>query len=129
MSLIPWARGRSLLWDFTCKDTFAPSYVNASSKQVGYVAKEGEKKKIRHYSDLANQFIFIPIAVETSGVIGKLGLDLIKKIECKIADATNEKRATSFLIQRISIAIQKGNVASILGTIPPSKDLRELFYL
>ena len=129
MSLVPWARGRSLLWDFTCKDTFAPSYLNSSSKHVGYVAKEGERIKISHYSDLADQFIFIPVATETSGVIGKLGLDLIKKIGSKITEATNEKRATSFLIQRISIAIQKGNVASIFGTIPQSEDLKEMFYL
>ena len=85
--------------------------------------------KIDHYSHLASQFIFIPVATETSGVFGKLGLELIKKIGSKITEYTNEKRATSYLIQRISIAIQKGNVASILGTIPPSKDLSEIFYL
>lgn len=129
MSLIPWARGRSLLWDYTCRDTFAPSYLNSSSRHVGHVAKEAERKKIDHYSELAHHFIFIPVATETSGVIGKLGMDLIRNIGSKITDATKEKRATSYFIQRISIAIQKGNVASILGTIPHTKDLAEIFYL
>jgi len=27
LTLIPWAKGKSLLWDFTCADTFANSYV------------------------------------------------------------------------------------------------------
>ena len=129
MTLVPWARGRSLLWDFTCRDTFARSYIHSSSRHVGYVAKEAEKRKIDHYKDLSHQFVFIPVAAETSGVIGKLGLDLVKKIGTMIADKTGEKRSTMYLLQRISIAIQKGNAASILGTIPPSKDLSEIFYV
>lgn len=62
MSLIPWSNGKSLLWDFTCGDTFAPSYLNNTSKHVGHVAKQAEKRKINHYSDLANQFVFVPVA-------------------------------------------------------------------
>lgn len=129
MTLTPWARGKSLLWDFTCADTFAPSYLNSSSRNVGSVARRAEIKKFDHYIHLTSQFIFIPVAVETSGVFGKLGLELINKIGSKISEYTQEKRARSYLIQRISIAIQKGNVASIMGTIPPSKDLSEIFYL
>lgn len=129
LSLIPWAKGRSLLWDYTCRDTFAPSYLDSTSKRMGYAAKQAENKKIDHYSDLANQFIFVPIATETTGIFGKLALELVKKIGSKIEMATNEKRSTSYLIQRISIAIQKGNVASIMGTIPQSKNLKEIFYL
>jgi hypothetical protein len=32
-----------------------------------------------------------------------------------------------YLTQRISLAIQRGNAASILGTIPQSPDLKEIF--
>lgn len=46
-----------------------------------------------------------------------------------IAEKTMEKRSTSFLIQRIAINIQRGNVASVMGTIPPSRNLEEIFYL
>lgn len=81
------------------------------------------------YRLLFNLEISIPVATETSGVIGKIGLDFIKNIGSKIAEVTNEKRSTSYLIQRISVAIQKGNVASILGTIPPSKNLSKIFHL
>lgn len=87
------------------------------------------KEKFTHYTDLSNQFIFIPVASETSGVIGKFGLDLIHKIGSKIAEATNEKRATSYFIQRLSVCIQKGNAVSILGTIKESKNLCEIFYI
>jgi len=40
-----------------------------------------------------------------------------------------EKRATSFLRQRISIAVQRGNIASVLGTIPYVMGLSELYLL
>ena len=46
LSLIPWANGKLLLWDFTCSDTFASSYVDSTSKHVGSAAKTAEMKKI-----------------------------------------------------------------------------------
>jgi hypothetical protein len=46
-----------------------------------------------------------------------------------ICIVTGEKRSTSFLIQRVSIAVQRGNVASILGTLPQGKELEEIFNL
>jgi hypothetical protein len=46
----------------------------------------------------------------------------INEIGEKIHKITNESRATSYLIQRISIAVQRGNAASILGTIQDPND-------
>ncbi len=86
MTLIPWARGLSLLWNYTCADTFAPSYLDSTSRHVGHAAKQADRRKINQYSDLSEQFIFIPVATETSGVIGKIGLDFIKNVGSKIAE-------------------------------------------
>lgn len=129
LTLVPWKKGKSLLWDYTCRDTFAQSYVNKTSIEPGYVAKQAEKYKYTIYNDLMDTFVFIPIASETSGIIGSIGLALIKKIGSMISRVTHEKRATAYLLQRLSVAIQRGNVASIMGTIPPSKNLGEIFYL
>ena len=49
MSLFPWKNGKCLLWDFTCSDTLAPSYVDGSANKAGKAAKEGEDRKIKHY--------------------------------------------------------------------------------
>lgn len=129
LTLVPWSKGKSLLWDFTCADTFANSYVNRTARELGWAASQAEDKKFDLYSELMSQYIFVPIATETSGVIGKCGLDLIKKIGSKITERTHEKRATSYLIQRLGLVIQRGNVASVLGTLPPSKNLNEIYYL
>lgn len=90
---------------------------------------QAEDEKYKNYTDLMDQFIFVPIATETSGIFGKVGLQLIKKIGSKITAVTHERRATSYLIQRIAVAIQRGNVASILGTLPETKNLGEIFYI
>ena len=58
---------------------------------------------------------------------GSRGHKLIKEIGMKIREITGEKRSTFFLSQSISIAIQRGNAACIIGTAPTSEGLDELF--
>jgi len=62
-------------------------------------------------------------------ICGKEGIQLIHEIGRRITYATGEKRVTKFLFQTLSITLQLGNVASILGTFPPAKKLTEIFYL
>jgi hypothetical protein len=128
LTLIPWSKGRCLIWDFTGVDTFAQSYLNSTALSAGSAAKIAEKRKAKKYESLSSSYIFKPVAIESSGVFGKEGLEFIKQIGKLIKSATGENRATSFLIQRISIAIQRGNAASILGAIPEAKGLEEIFY-
>ena len=71
----------------------------------------------------------MPIAVETLGSWGPSGIKFIKEIGSRIQLNTGDKRSTSFLFQAISMAIQRGNVASIRGSVPNSKTLHELYYL
>lgn len=42
---------------------------------------------------------------------------------------TEEPRSKTFLKQRISMAIQKGNVAAVMGCFEPTAQLEEVFYL
>ena len=44
------------------------------------------------------------------------------------AALTGEKRAGAFLLQRLSLAVQRGNCASVFGTIPSGADFEELFF-
>ena len=97
MTLFPWKNGKILIWDYTCSDTHAPSHINASAKEAGKAAKEGEDRKIKKYEHLLSDYHFIPISVETFGTWGALGLKSVKEIGSLITDKTHEKRATSFL--------------------------------
>ena len=103
--------------------------VQANSKSPGKATERSEKAKMVLYEDLCKDFIFTPIAVETFGSWGQDGLSLIKEIGRKICNTTGEKRSSFYLFQRISIAIQRGNAASVIGTAGSSSKLDEIFYL
>ena len=46
-----------------------------------------------------------------------------------IKERTKDKRSSSFLFQAISMEVQRGNCASVLGTVESPKLLQELFNL
>jgi len=80
-------------------------------------------------SVMQDRFIFAPVAQETTGVWGQEGLKLIRKIGQLISEKTGETRSTSFLLQKMSITLQRGNLASVLGTLPAGNQLAEIFLL
>ena len=106
-----------MLWDVTCVDTLANSYIPLTSEMAGKAAEKAEKSKIALYEELTNDYIFTPVAVETFGSWGRLGHDLIKEIGRRLCIITGDKRSTFYLFQRISMSIQRGNAASVLGYI------------
>ena len=130
MTLIPWDKGQSLLWDFICTDTLAPSYVNSSSRVSKSAATLAAQRKTVKYLDLINQnYIFIPFAVETLGSWDNQAITFVNQLGSLLRNITSEPRSKSFLIQRISIAIQRGNAACVMGTFPQNSKLDELFYI
>ena len=129
LTLYPWSQGKSLVWDFTCSDTLAPSYVATTSTEAGKAAAQAERRKLGHYDELSSNYIVMPVAVETMGSWGQMGLKFVKDLGSRIADATGERRSTSFLFQSLGMAIQRGNAISVTGTVPNMKSLHELFYL
>jgi len=116
-TLVPWARGRCLLWDFTCPDTLAPSHISKSSQAAGSVASEAEARKSAKYSELSVAYSFVPIAVETFGAWGPEAMAFISELGRRIVVATGDPRSTAFLRQRIDVALQRGNAASVMGTL------------
>ena len=76
-----------------------------------------ETKKRAKYSTLAIAHEFVPVAIETLGTWGSEGLAFIKEVGKRIAVVTGDQRATSFLKQRLAMAVQRGNAAAVLGTV------------
>ena len=105
------------------------SYLDQTSRTSGKAAEKAELKKIDLYQELQSEYKFVPLVVEMMESWGPLGLKFIKEVGRKIQDISGEKKATFYLFQRISIAIQRGNTASILGTVGPAGKLDEIFYL
>lgn len=130
MTLIPWSRGKTLIWDATCTDTLAPSNIKLSAKESGKAAEEKAKRKEHKYQALIDQnYSFISFAVETMGPWCKEAKKFVNELCKMIKIKTSELRTKAFLKQRISMAIQKGNAASVMGTFLESEDMAEIFYL
>ncbi|ODM94310.1 hypothetical protein Ocin01_12370 [Orchesella cincta] len=69
------------------------------------------------------------VQVETLGPLSDEAKDLTNSIGSQLIQQTRDTRAKHYLFQRISLAIQRGNVISIMGTLPPSISMEEIFYL
>ena len=116
-----------LAWDSTCVDTVAPSNVGHSVAFAGKSANVAEAAKMEKYRELINRIIFVPLGFETIGGWGSECSKLVTEIGNLVMKKTGEKRASVFLRQRLSVAIQRGNAASILGSFPPGSILGEIF--
>ena len=75
------------------------------------------------YQHLDPSHCFIPIAVETAGAFGPQTRAFLKDLGRHITWATGDVRSHSYLIQRVSVAIQRGNAASVAGTSGQSATL------
>ena len=58
---------------------------------------------------------FVPIAVETLGVLGREARHFVKEVARRVKSVTDDPLAHQYLLQRISVAVQRGNAAALLG--------------
>ena len=116
ITLVPWKSGRLLVWDATCPDTFAPSYLPTAASGVGEVAAAAEERKKRKYSHLDQCHLFVPVAIETSGVFGPETMEFLRELGRRLQPVSADHNSFIYLIQRLSVAVQRGNAASVLGS-------------
>ena len=116
-----------MVWDFTCPDTLAASHLNRAVLSPGAVANEAEKRKSQKYRSLAALYRFMPIAVETLGALGDEASAFFHDLGRRIMTASGEPRSFQFLLQRLSVTVQRGNAACVVGTVPSSHGLDDLF--
>ena len=81
----------------------------------GTVAQQAEWAKRTKYAHLDASHHFVPVAVETSGVLGPEALQLFQGLGHRLREATGEQRSYQFLLQRVSVAVQRGNMAAVVG--------------
>jgi len=129
MTLIPWEGGRSVVWDFTSCDTLAQSHFSTASQEAGKLACHAEDQKRRKYASLSPSYIVAPVCIESLGASGESAKSFVRQIGARVKEATGEPRSTAFLIQHLAIDVQRGNTASVMATLPPTKDWVEVGFL
>jgi hypothetical protein len=124
MTVLPWANGRCMVWDFTCRDTLTASHLNHAVVGLGALAGHADSWKIVKYNALSPLYRLVTVAAET---IGALGDEAIAHL--RIAAVTGESRSHQFLMQRLSVTVQRRNAAYVLGTAASNLGLDDICYL
>jgi len=81
------------------------------------VAELAAERKVMKYSNLPTNFIFQPIAVESSS-----SSDFISALGHKISSVSGEERKTSFLFQHLSVALQRFSAVLLHNTFDLQDD-------
>lgn len=112
LTSIPWREGRSATWDVTVTNTVAASYLAMSSVCAASAAEAAATRKEDKYIEISRVHLFFPLAFETMGPINLVGQDFISELGRRISSSTDDPRETSFLFQRLSVALQRFNAVS-----------------
>ena len=115
--VIPWKNGKPIVWDATCPDTLALSYHHQATIRAGAVADLVGERKTDKYSSLGAGYSFTPVAIETLGAMGKRSLAFVRELGHRVMQCTGEVKARTYLLQHLSIALQRGNAVSVMGSV------------
>jgi hypothetical protein len=97
---------------------------------LGFATEMACKRKHNKYSSIiSSNYVFKGLAFETLGPWCKEAIDFINVIGNRLIAESGDSKSKKFLFERISLAIQRGNAASIRGTFPDSAILSEIFVL
>ncbi|KPI99782.1 hypothetical protein RR46_04756 [Papilio xuthus] len=121
-------RSRNLQSERSCITGEPAAPANRTASPSAAVAPlAAENAKACKYRGLGSEYHFVPFGVETLGPWGPSTLRLFKDISKKIIDITGDRRVGSYLGQRISLAVQRGNAASMFGTLPKGTPFNHIF--
>ena len=120
VTMIPWSNGRFLVWDATCVDTSCDSHKPTTAREAGGAAALAESGKAKKYAHLDHAYLFQPVAFETCGTVGPESMSFLRNLGKCLRSVTGEPSSFAYLLQRLSSAIQVGNAASMLGSLPAS---------
>ena len=120
-----------MVCNVTCPDTLASSHLNhAVSCHGSWCCRVGCRVEQEH--KVRGDQSHVPFHSGRSRYTRCLGSDAAafhKDLGARIKTVTQERQAFDFLMQRVSVAIQRGNAACIHGTLPSNSNLDVIYNL
>ena len=127
LTLVPWSAGKNIIWDVTVVDTLTASYIQATSKTAGGAAEIAVARKEEKCAALSINYDLIVIALETLDPVSNKTYTFLHELGHRLTIATEDPRETSFLFQRISVAVQRFNAIRIRDSFPVQVNIDEAF--
>ena len=83
------------------------THIAGTSRVAGRAAEDAETAKLNKYQELTHRFNVIPVATETFGSWGQLGISFTRQIGDRLATRTGDKQSSyNLFVQQISMTMQ-----------------------
>src|SRR5688572_28536539 len=96
---------------------FATSHLAVTSTGAGQAASRAVAAKRSKYATITRTHPFVAVALESSGSWSSEGLDFVLELGRRLTDATHDPLDTSYLFQRLSVAVQSGDAICFSSTL------------
>ena len=83
---------------------------------AGSAAEGAAARKSAKYTDIETNYMFQPVSVESLGPINESGCAFLSKLGRKLSTQSGDDRETGFLLQRLSVLIQRFNAILLLDS-------------
>ena len=107
---------RANAWRVTVQDSYADSHLTATLSAAGSASSEAAIHKTAKYISIASTHLFVPVAIETSGVLDNAAEEFLQKIGYECIEMTGDANEASYMFQQISAGFQRGNAIAFNGT-------------
>ena len=88
VTIFPYSHGKCLAWDATCVDTFSTTSVVDAAVAPGSAAAAAETRKRERYRALTDRYLFEPVFVETTGVLGPSTVAFLRRLGKQVSAVT-----------------------------------------
>jgi len=109
-------KGKPLAWDVTVPDTYADNHLADTATTAGVAADKAASNKVAKYRQIANSHIFVPVAIEPAGTWNHQAVELVQELGRRMTAVTEDTSEATYLFQRMSVALQRGNAVSFHST-------------
>ena len=114
-----WSLGKALAIDVTVTSPLQSTFYSKAAVELGYASKQAESKKLAYAEHLVNDSdtTFVPVAFETSGGVGEMGIGLLKELANRCADTNFRDRAQEkqHLFQRLNLTLHRYNANMLIA--------------
>ena len=118
LTLIPWQRGKPLVWNATVITPLASSYVDRAATGAGVVYDLAADWKLDKYSSLSSAYTIQPIAVNNLGGFSTSTTSFLSELARRLSSVSNDPNETLNLFQRISVVLQRFNSVLLHDSFP-----------
>ena len=119
--------GNNVIYDVSIVDPSGHAYSQLAAKQAGEAAKTAKKNKINKYAALCSgRAVFVPLIFESTGFIEEDVRSVLSGLRRRETDGYDcipeystwaAPDAQQYWLQRISIALQRGNALCVLQAL------------